>query len=393
TTSNSSADTYSASWTPAEVGNVLITVTATDNDGLISTASRTVIVYLTNPPPLASFIVTPDYGAPPLAVTLDASSSFDINDDVLSYSWDLGDGNFASGITAEHTFQEEGNYIVTLTVDDGDGGVSSISSPVTVVAPNCDLVLYYKTPDNNMASAMDNQVRPHFLLANEGGNSVSLQDVTIRYWYTREGMVAQNAWVDYAVVGSENVTTDFVELTTPASGVDHYLEVGFTEGAGAIAPGDESGEIQARFAKVEWSNYDETDDYSYRMDYASFTPWEKVTVYCGGLLAWGEEPEGAGGGTTSASDPSSTNMAGRLDIWPNPASNLATISYLLPSSGFTDLSVVDPMGRVVKTLVPSVEAARAHTIELPTGDLAEGMYYVQLVGRDFQVVKPLVVVR
>ncbi|MEM9528544.1 MAG: PKD domain-containing protein, partial [Bacteroidota bacterium] len=296
---NTAGNTYTANWTPNETGTATITVTAVDNDGLITIATRMVTIYLTNPPPIASFIITPDYGAPPLAVTLDASSSSDLNGDPLTYSWDLGDGNTASGVLVNHTYQNEGNFIVTLTVDDGNGGIDSISSPVTVVAPNCDLALHYRTPDSNPGSATDNQIRPHFQLFNNGDDPIALQTITIRYWYTREGMEDQNAWVDFATLGSENITTNFVELSSPVPGASHYLEVGFAAGAGSIAPGGTSGEIQTRFAKANWSNYDELDDYSYQMDHATFTPWDKVTVYCNGLLAWGNEPEGVNGDGTN----------------------------------------------------------------------------------------------
>ncbi|MEM7572750.1 MAG: PKD domain-containing protein [Bacteroidota bacterium] len=483
---DSSGDTYTASWTPTAIGISTITVTAIDNDGLVTTATRTVTIYLTNPPPIASFIATPDYGAPPLLVTLDASSSSDLNGDELTYSWDLGDGNFATGVIVNHTYQNEGNYLVTLTVDDGNGGTDNISSPVIVVAPNCDLALHYKTPDNNAGSATDNQIRPHFQLYNNGDDPISLQNITIRYWYTREGMEAQNAWVDFASVGNENVTTEFVALTSPVPGADHYLEVGFTAGAGSISPGGNSGEIQARFAKDNWSNYDETDDYSYQMDYASFTPWNKVTVYCNGLLAWGDEPEGVNGGgnsntspvasilidnttgpaplhvhfdasgssdpdsdalsfdwdfgdgnigvgsfqhhtyffigtynavltvedgnggidtevviitvtpaddPTSTHDPTDADLASKLKIWPNPTSHQTFISYELPYGGLIELSIIDPMGRVVRTIAAGRETAGAHTLELNTQEIADGMYYLQLLGSDFRIMKPLIILR
>ncbi|MEM6394853.1 MAG: cellulose binding domain-containing protein [Bacteroidota bacterium] len=392
-TTNISFQTYAGSWLPTEAGVFTITATAVDDDGLVTTATRTTTIYLTNPPPSASFIVTPDYGAPPLFVTLDASSTTDLNNNVLTYAWDLGDGNQTTGELATHTYEEEGNYIVTLTVNDGEGGVDSISSPVTVVAPNCDLSLRYKTFDNSESSATDNQIRPHFELQNNGAESISLQSITIRYWYTREGMAAQNAWVDYAFVGNENVTTTFVELAEPVPGADHYFEVGFTEGAGSLASGGSSGEVQTRFAKTDWSNYDETDDHSYRMAYASFTPWNQVTVYCNGLLAWGQEPAGANsGGPTSTAELFGMDEKAYLNIWPNPTTDLATISYELPQSGRAEISIVDAMGRVLKTIVANAQASHTHTVELPVDDLGAGVYYVSLVGAGVRVVESLLIV-
>lgn len=69
------------------------------------------------------------------------------------------------------------------------------------------------------------------------------------------------------------------------------MEVNFDAAAGTLAGGAMSGEVQARIAKNDWSNFDETDDYSYNAAYnSSFTSWENVTLYCNGVLAWGIEP-------------------------------------------------------------------------------------------------------
>ncbi len=51
-----------------------------------------------------------------------------------------------------------------------------------------------------------------------------------------------------------------------------------------------SDEIQACFAKTDWSNYTETGDYSFDPTKTSFVDWDHVTLYRNGVLVWGNEP-------------------------------------------------------------------------------------------------------
>lgn len=71
--------------------------------------------------------VTPDtaYGPGPLVVQFDASESYDPEETPLTFNWDFGDGNIASGPMPEHTFSNSGSepeaFEVSLTVEDADG--------------------------------------------------------------------------------------------------------------------------------------------------------------------------------------------------------------------------------------------------------------------------------
>src|SRR5215212_995158 len=175
------------------------------------------------------------------------------------------------------------------------------SGPVT-------LRVQYRAADTN---AGDNQVKPHFNIINSGSSSVPLTELKIRYWYTREGTVGQTFFCDFSAVtgGCSNVTGSFFAVNPPRSGADFYLEVGFNTAAGSIAAGSQSGEVQARFSKTDWSNYNETGDYSFDPTKTAFADWDHVTLYRNGALVWGVEP-GSGGQTstlTASVTPSRTN--------------------------------------------------------------------------------------
>ena len=64
----------------------------------------------------------------------DGSGSSDPNEDVLTYSWDFGDGGRGSGVTATHIYAAAGTCEVTLTVNDGSAEATSSGS--VRVGPN-----------------------------------------------------------------------------------------------------------------------------------------------------------------------------------------------------------------------------------------------------------------
>ncbi|MGY3792864.1 PKD domain-containing protein [Aquimarina sp. 433] len=71
-------------------------------------------------------------GEAPLAISFDASNSTDPDDDILSYSWDFGNGDTATGVTTSYTYQQVGTYQVVLTVDDGNGKTDTDTQTIEV---------------------------------------------------------------------------------------------------------------------------------------------------------------------------------------------------------------------------------------------------------------------
>jgi PKD repeat protein len=85
-----------------------------------------------NQPPTASFTFSPSSPAVGQTVTFDASSSYDPDGSIVSYSWNFGDGSTASGAVVQHSYSSPGTYTVTLTVTDNNGLTASISKQITV---------------------------------------------------------------------------------------------------------------------------------------------------------------------------------------------------------------------------------------------------------------------
>ncbi len=142
---------------------------------------------------------------------------------------------------------------------------------------------------NSNTSATTNMVYAQFKLFNTGTGAITLSNVKIRYYYTIDGVKAQSFFCDYSQAGSSNVTGTFVSMAAPKTNADYYLEIGFTSGAGTLASGANI-DIQTRFAKTDWTNYTQTNDYSFNSTATSSVDWTKATGYVSGALQWGTEP-------------------------------------------------------------------------------------------------------
>ncbi len=83
------------------------------------------ICYGGNPAPVARASADVYYGPGPLTVQFDGGASSDPDGGAITYHWDFGDGNTATGVTAEHTFSAAGaapiSFTVVLTVRDSAG--------------------------------------------------------------------------------------------------------------------------------------------------------------------------------------------------------------------------------------------------------------------------------
>jgi PKD repeat protein/KaiC/GvpD/RAD55 family RecA-like ATPase len=114
---------------------VTLTVTDEDGDSGIATSVKSIV----NRDPVASFIIGPQQPIAGKIVVFNASASYDLDGDIVSYRWDFGDENTtiiaSSSIT--HRYASFGNYTVVLTVIDNDNFYNS--SAITIAVHNVDV--------------------------------------------------------------------------------------------------------------------------------------------------------------------------------------------------------------------------------------------------------------
>jgi hypothetical protein len=94
-----------------------------NSDNQTSTANSSIILDTTPPEvyPYAAWYST-DYRT----VYFDASYCTD-NFGIANYTWNFGDGNTTTGVIVIHTYEEMGNYTVTLSVQDLAGNIATNS--------------------------------------------------------------------------------------------------------------------------------------------------------------------------------------------------------------------------------------------------------------------------
>ncbi len=226
--------------------------------------------------PLVSKIV----GDPGFAIQAQASSGLPVRftSSDTSVARVVGDTIYITGVgTTDIIAHQDGDNLYSTA--------EPVAQNFTVVPLN--LKVWHKDGDNGKTA--NNSIKSHLQIENNDTIGVAYSEITVRYWFTAENYAGINTWIDFAQLGNDKVSMKYVSLPEPHEGAFGYIEYGFDASLGDLLPGGGSGPIESRFANTDWSNFDETGDYSF-LSNSSYVENKKITLYRNGQLVWGTEP-------------------------------------------------------------------------------------------------------
>jgi hypothetical protein len=218
----------------------------------------------------------------------------------------------------------------------------------------------------DLGSPNDNNLKPRIRLVNNTSEDVPLDQLKIRYWYTIDSDQSQTFNCDHTTApgGCGGLTNSFVRL--PVGSVnrnavsDTYLEVGFANNSGYFSAGSQF-DMYLRLNKMDWSNYAETNDYSYDGARTVMTRWDHITLYRNGSLIWGVEPAGGPvNATATASAATGTATRTLIPVTASPTRTATQVPSNTPLPTFTRTATQVPATSTkTATLVPATPTRTA----------------------------------
>lgn len=187
-----------------------------------------------------------------------------------------------SGAMPDSSLTKSGLYVKTRLLSYADGSqigsevkptpipeatpTPKPSKPISAGTANALTLLSY----NEIRDDSTNTLAPRIRIANNSDEVVSLDHLSILYYYTPESDVDQNLWCDYADINGMSYRAITEAVTGEYSKNDGAMRITFTADAGNLEPG-ETVTLQLRITNGDWSSYSQGNDASFDADDSDFT--------------------------------------------------------------------------------------------------------------------------
>ena len=181
---------------------------------------------LANQPPVAKI----DFTVEGQNVVLSGQGSSDVDGQVVSYRWDLGNGATAEGDRVQHVFAEPGEHIVTLTVTDNGGAQATATATITTERANVLPEAVFTTTAQGLAVSFD-----------AGGSTDSDGQVAGYKWDFGDGSTGTGGLVSHTYAAEGSYTVRLV-VTDDRGGEDTAEEVVKVSNAAPTAQFESSAE-------------------------------------------------------------------------------------------------------------------------------------------------------
>ena len=205
-------------------GNFVITMRVTDDDG--DTDVDVANVAVSNVAPSIIGPLGPTTGDEGQQLNWSAAATDPGVNDTLTYAWDFGDGVTESGTSVNHTYVNEGSYVITVTVDDGDGGVDTSSVTVTIdnVAPVLGLTTIPNAADEGQllsftTSATDVGINDTLTYVWDMGDGNTVAGANVTYTYPDNGVFTVTVTVSDDA-GATDTSSSVVQVNNVAPTID-----------------------------------------------------------------------------------------------------------------------------------------------------------------------------
>jgi len=236
-------------------GTYTVSLTVLEEDGNSYVETKVNYITVIDTAPLADFSYLPN----PATLTIDFTDQSTSYDELVSWTWDFGDGKTSMKQNPTHKFPDSSTFNVSLTVTDADGSTDTITKQVSVlnVAPIADfsIVSSPKPTINENITFLDQSSDPDGVIESWSwdlgdGTTYTSQNVTHRYLTIGTFIVNLTVSDDDGENGTISKSITIYDVVAPIT-VDDYDGLwhtsNFTINLNAT---DDLGEVQTIYYRI-----------------------------------------------------------------------------------------------------------------------------------------------